>query len=184
MCIYLAPTSITYSAPRPRCSCVVWASATNATAWLRNRTDYCAFLLKRCEPHGVPSSCGRSCMACAIVSKSYAIVFRNNRRFNYRPQFQSRQSPHHIFHVRRRHYRPRIKSWKLPGRQWESNPQPSEQLRLMMIKTSASTETATEAWQVMTTLAYYSGTACRGHLPIIIYVRGVRDGIGWLDASI
>ena len=32
--------------------------------------------------------------------------------------------------------------WKLPGRQWESNPQPSEQLRPMTIKTSASTETA------------------------------------------
>ena len=34
---------------------------------------------------------------------------------------------------------------KLLGRQWESNPQPFEQLRLMMIKTSASTETATTA---------------------------------------
>ena len=35
---------------------------------------------------------------------------------------------------------------KLPGRQWESNPQPSEQLRSMTIKTSASTETATTAY--------------------------------------
>ena len=34
---------------------------------------------------------------------------------------------------------------KLPGRQWESYPQPSEQLRPMTIKTSASTETATTA---------------------------------------
>ena len=34
---------------------------------------------------------------------------------------------------------------KLPGRQWESNPQPSEQLRPMTIKTSASTKTATTA---------------------------------------
>ena len=32
---------------------------------------------------------------------------------------------------------------KLPGQQWESNPQLSEQLRPMTIKTSASTETAT-----------------------------------------
>ena len=32
---------------------------------------------------------------------------------------------------------------KLPGRQWESNPQSSEQLQPMTIKTSASTETAT-----------------------------------------
>ena len=35
---------------------------------------------------------------------------------------------------------------KLPGRQWESNPQPSEQLRPMTIKTSTSTETATTAY--------------------------------------
>ena len=35
---------------------------------------------------------------------------------------------------------------KLLGRQWESNPQPSEQLRPMTIKTSASTETATTAY--------------------------------------
>ena len=34
---------------------------------------------------------------------------------------------------------------KLPGRQWESNPQPSEQLRPMTIKTRASTEMATTA---------------------------------------
>ena len=33
---------------------------------------------------------------------------------------------------------------KLPGQQWESKPQPSEQLR--QIKTSASTETATTAY--------------------------------------
>ena len=35
---------------------------------------------------------------------------------------------------------------KLPGRQWESNPQPSEQLRPMTIKISASTEMATTAY--------------------------------------
>ena len=37
---------------------------------------------------------------------------------------------------------------KLPGRQWESNPQPSEQLRPMTIKTSASTEAATTAYSL------------------------------------
>ena len=37
---------------------------------------------------------------------------------------------------------------KLPGQQWESNPQPSEQLRLMTIKTSASTEMATTAYDI------------------------------------
>ena len=35
---------------------------------------------------------------------------------------------------------------KLPGQQWETNPQPSEQLRPMTIKTSACTETATTAY--------------------------------------
>ena len=38
---------------------------------------------------------------------------------------------------------------KLPGRQWESNPQPSEQLQPRTIKTSASTETATIDWEPM-----------------------------------
>ena len=47
--------------------CVVWASATNAAAWFRHRTDYCAILLERREPHGVPSPCGLSCMVCATV---------------------------------------------------------------------------------------------------------------------
>ena len=34
---------------------------------------------------------------------------------------------------------------KLPGRQWESNQQPSEQLRPITIKSSVSTETTTAA---------------------------------------
>ena len=36
---------------------------------------------------------------------------------------------------------------RLPGRQWESNPQPSEQLRPTTIKTSASSETVTTAYK-------------------------------------
>ena len=64
---FLAPTSIIYSSMGPRCYCVVWASATNTAAWLRHRTDYCAFLLERLEPHGVPGPCGHSCMVCATV---------------------------------------------------------------------------------------------------------------------
>ena len=35
---------------------------------------------------------------------------------------------------------------KLPGRKWKTNPQPSEQLRPIKIKTSASTERATAAY--------------------------------------
>ena len=29
--------------------------------------DYCAFLLERHEPHGIPSTYGHSCMVCANV---------------------------------------------------------------------------------------------------------------------
>ena len=39
---------------------------------------------------------------------------------------------------------------KLPGRQWESCPQPYEQLRLKRIKTSASTKSATTAYTNIT----------------------------------
>ena len=49
---------------------------------------------------------------------------------------------------------------RLPGRQWESNPQPSEHLRPMTIKTSASTETATTAyitaWLYRFTVKFYN----------------------------
>ena len=86
---------------------------------------------------------------CCRFAEFCDIVFRQYRRFNYRPQFQDWQSPHLLISrraVRRRNYRQIIKSrWKLPGRQWESNSQPSEQLRSMMIKTNALTDSATEA---------------------------------------
>ena len=36
--------------------------------WLRHGTDYCASLLKRREPHGVPSPRGHRCTVCATVS--------------------------------------------------------------------------------------------------------------------
>ena len=39
----------------------------NVAAWLRHRTNYCAFLLERHEPHGVSSPCGHRCMVCATV---------------------------------------------------------------------------------------------------------------------
>ena len=48
-----------------------------------------------------------------------------------------------------------LKLRKLPGRQWESNPQPSEQLRPMTIKTSASTETATTAYILILANLYF-----------------------------
>ena len=38
---------------------------------------------------------------------------------------------------------------KLSSREWESNPQPFEQLRPITIKTSASTETATAVYKVI-----------------------------------
>ena len=93
LCIYLAPSSIIYSSPGPHCCCVVWASATHAATWLRHRMN-CTFLLERREPNGVPSPCGHSCMVCATVCLTVVIVFRHNRRFNCRPQFQDRQKPH------------------------------------------------------------------------------------------
>ena len=51
----------------PRCYCVVWANTTIAAAWLRYRTDYCAFLIERREPHGVPSPCGLRFMVYTTV---------------------------------------------------------------------------------------------------------------------
>ena len=48
---------------------------------------------------------------------------------------------------------PYIMGWELNlGRQWKSNSQPSEQLRPMTIKTSASTETATTAYTITITI--------------------------------
>ena len=61
---------------------------------------------------------------------------------------------------------------KLPGRQWESNPQPSKQLRLMTIKTSTSTETATTAYY------YYCNSLYHG-LPItqIKRLQHIQNGL-------
>ena len=111
--IYLALTSIIYSSPGHSCCCVVWVSAAIAAAWLRHRTDYCAFFLGRFEPHRLSGSCGHSCVAtwgtwpmwpqlcghsywcvCYCFPESYAFVFRHNWRFNYWPQFHDRQKPH------------------------------------------------------------------------------------------
>ena len=87
---------------------------------------------------------------CYCLSNSCAIVFRHYRRFDYQTQIQDRQKPHPVISrraVRRRHYRPRIKSQKTARSVVrELNPQPSEQLRPITIKTSASTETATAAY--------------------------------------
>ena len=117
-----------------------------AAAWLRHRTEYCAFLLQRHEPHGVPSPCRHNCMVCYCLSNSYAII-SDITDVSTISQFQDQQKPHLLISrraVRRWHYRPRIKSgWKLPCWQWKLNPQPSVQLRPMMIKTSTSTEMAT-----------------------------------------
>ena len=49
-------------------------------SWLRHRTYYCAFLLERREPHGVPRPCGHRCVCvCATVCH----CFSDNQRFNY-----------------------------------------------------------------------------------------------------
>ena len=57
-----ASMTIIYSSLGPHCCRVVWASTGIAAACLRHRTSYCTFLLKRCEPHGIPSPRSHSYM--------------------------------------------------------------------------------------------------------------------------
>ena len=64
---YLVPYEYYILLCGTRCRCVVWTSATIAAAWLTQSSDYCAFLIERREPHGVPSPCGYSCTVCATV---------------------------------------------------------------------------------------------------------------------
>ena len=143
-------TSIIYSSPGPRCCCVVWASATIAAAWLRHRTDYCSFLLERREQHGVPSPCGHSCMVyvtvCLTVMPSFSDITDLSTIGH---SFKTDRSRTPLFHVAQfgddiigRELNLR----KRPGRQWESNAQPFEQLQPMTIKTSASFETVTATY--------------------------------------
>ena len=81
LCIYLGPYEYYVLLTGPHyCCCVVWASAAIAAVWLRHRTDYCTFLLRRRKPHGVPSPCSHGFMVCCCLSKSYAIVFRYTLR--------------------------------------------------------------------------------------------------------
>ena len=135
--IYLAPYEYYNSSMGTRCYCVVWASATNAAAWLRYRTDYCAFRLERREPHGVPSPCGHNRMVCAIVCLTVMPSFSDLTNVQLsatvsRPTIAARLISRCA--ARRRHYRPIIK--KVLDRQWKSNPQPSEvdkDLRLIQL---------------------------------------------------
>ena len=116
MYLFRPPTSIIYSSPGPRCCCVVWASATNAVAWLWHRTDYCAFLHERREPQGVPSPCGHSCRVCAIVCLTVMPSFSDTTDVSTTGHSfktdRSRTPLFHVAQVRRRHYRPRIKFQK------------------------------------------------------------------------
>ena len=102
------------------------------------------------KPHGVPSPCGHNCMLHATVCLTVMPLFSDITKVSTIGQFQEWQKPHPLISccaVQTRYYRLRIKSrWKLPGRQWELNPQPSEQLRPMTIKTSSSTEMAMVAF--------------------------------------
>ena len=142
--------SIIYSSPGPRCCWVVWASATIAAAWLRHRTDYCAFLLKRCEPHGVLSPCGHSCMVCAIVCLTVMPPFSDTTDVStIDHSFTMDRSRTFFFHIAQCKddiIGRELNLRKLPDQEWEPIPQPSEQLRPMRIKTSASTEMATVEW--------------------------------------
>ena len=141
-------TSIIYSSPEPRCCCVVWPSATNAAAWHRHRMIIVPISAKGVNHIAYPSPCVHSCMVCVCVCATvcYAIGFRHSRRFNYRPQFQDRQSPHPRI-SRRAQYGDDIIGRELNIHEncsvgsGSRTPQPSE--KPTTIKTSASTETAT-----------------------------------------
>ena len=98
------------------------------------------------EPRGVPGPCGHSCTACATVCLTVVSSFSDITGLStISDSFKTDRSRTPLFHVAQ--YGDDITGRelnlrKLPGRQWESNPQPSEQRRPMTIKTSASTETA------------------------------------------
>ena len=136
---FFSPTSIIYSTPEP-VVVLVRASPIIDAALLRDRTDYCTFLIERREPQGVPSSCDHSCIVAVIPSFSditdvSTIVHRLKTDRNRAPLIHVAQYGDDIIG--------RIKSQKTVRYQLESNPQPSQQLRPMTIKTSASAETST-----------------------------------------
>ena len=82
---------------------------------------------------------------------SYAIVFRHNRRFNYRPQFQDRQKPHPLISrraVRRRHCREIIKSLKTVWSAVEVEATTFRTAATDDYKDCTSNETATAAYNV------------------------------------
>ena len=128
----------------PHTVVVVWTSATNAAAWLRHRTDYCAFLLERREPHGVRSPCGHSCTVCYIVCLRVMPSFSDITGVSViGHSFKTGRSRTPISRraVRRRHYTPIIKYPKTARSVVGVEP-----TTFMTIKTSASTETATAAF--------------------------------------
>ena len=89
-----------YSSSRPHCYRVVCASATNVAAWLRHTTDYCAFLLERGEPHGVPSPCGHSFMMCATDCLTFMPLFLDITDVSNKDHsFKTDRSPIPLFHV-------------------------------------------------------------------------------------
>ena len=128
--LFSPSTSSICSLPGPRCCCVVCASAIIVAARLRHRTDYCAFNLERREPHGVSSPCGHSCMVCATVCLTVMPSFLDITDVStIGHSFQTDRSRTPLFHVAQ--YEDDIIGRELnlrkrPGRQWESNPQPSE----------------------------------------------------------
>ena len=122
-----SPYEQLYFSTGPRCYCVVWASASIPAARLRHRTDLCAFLLERREPHGVPSPCGHSCMVCATVCLTVVPSFSDTTdvsTIGHSSKTDRSRTP--LFHVAQ--YGDDIigrelNLRKLPGRQWESCPQ-------------------------------------------------------------
>ena len=93
--------------------------------WLRQRLNYCAFLLKRHEPYGIPSPWSYSYMVCATVCLTVMPPFSGITdvwAMGHSFKTDSRRTP--LLHISKYGYdiyRPRIKSlWKLPSYNWST----------------------------------------------------------------
>ena len=102
-------------------------------------------LSPRKELHGVPSPCGLSYKVCVTVCLTGVPSFSDITDVSTIGQSsKTDRSRTPLFHVAK--YGDDIISQKTAQSQRESNPQPSEQLRPMTIKTSAYTESATASY--------------------------------------
>ena len=109
LCIYLAPYEYYTHHRGP-----LWFCRMGQRYYFsRHRRDFCAFLLEKRDPHGVPSSFGHSCMACATVrlpvTPSFSVVTDvSTLRLRFKTDIRRNPVISRLT-VRTRHYRSRIK---------------------------------------------------------------------------